>query len=78
MGITRNNNYRLACNKGRRMKKYICYYTVVTVSWAVGFIGGIYWERKAYDATMEEITQVAQEACDARIKTIKFACKKTN
>ena len=76
MGFTRNNNYRLACNKGRRMKKFTIYHLAIIISWAIGFIGGIYWERKAYDATMEEITQVAQEACDARIKTIKFACRK--
>ena len=42
----------------------------------IGFIVGLGWEYTANQQALDEIQQVAQEACDMRIKTIKFACKR--
>ena len=46
------------------------------VSLFIGFIVGLGWEYTANKQSLDEIQQVAQEACDMRIKTIKFACRK--
>jgi hypothetical protein len=73
LGITRNNNYRMACNKGRRMKKYLI---VCLICSYAGFACGIWFERSTTWHDQEEWMQISQEACDARIKTIKFTCKK--
>lgn len=42
----------------------------------VGFVIGLGWEYSANQQSLEEILQVSQEACDMRIKTIKFTCKR--
>ncbi len=56
------------------MKKYNKYIAIGLVLF--GFACGIVWERTAQNMTEEEWMQVSQEACDMRIKTIKFACRK--
>lgn len=48
----------------------------VLASLVIGFGCGIWFERSAAWHDEEEWMQIAQEACDARIKTIKFACRK--
>ena len=42
----------------------------------VGFVIGLGWEYSANQQSLEEILQVSQEACDLRIKTIKYTCKR--
>lgn len=42
----------------------------------VGFVIGLGWEYSANQQALDEIQQVAQEACDMRIKTIKYTCKR--
>lgn len=41
----------------------------------IGFGCGIWFERSASRHDQEEFMQIAQEACDIRIKTLKFTCK---
>lgn len=48
----------------------------VLASLVIGFACGIWFERSATWHDQEEWMQIAQEACDIRIKTIKFTCKK--
>lgn len=45
------------------------------ITHAMFFWGGIVFERTASNQAIEEIMQVAQEACDMRIKTLKATCK---
>lgn len=42
----------------------------------LGGISGIWFERSAAWHDQEEWMQIAQEACDMRLKTLKFTCKK--
>ena len=46
------------------------------ISLIVGFFAGVYCEYQASQGDVEEMVQITQEACDMRIKTIKFACKR--
>lgn len=55
------------------MKKQIIMALVVAI---VSFVLGVYMERSARQGEVEEMVQMTQEACDLRIKTIKFTCKK--
>jgi hypothetical protein len=73
MGIFRNNDNCMACNKGRRMKKYLIVGAICSV---VCFISGIWFERSAGWHDQEEWMQISQEACDLRIKTLKATYKK--
>lgn len=47
-----------------------------SVSIIGSYIAGLHAERTLSQKSLDEIIQIAQEACDARIKTIKFACRK--
>lgn len=49
---------------------------VIVCVMCVGFVGGIVWERTANNVALNDIEQIAQEACDVRIKIIKETCKK--
>ena len=55
------------------MKKQIIMALVVAT---VSFVLGVCMERSARQSEAEEMVQIAQEACDMRIKTLKFTCKK--
>ena len=55
------------------MKKQIIITIVVAV---VSFVIGIWFEHSASQQALDEIIQISQEACDARIKTIKYTCKR--
>ena len=59
------------------MKKNIQIFTIILgmITHAIFFWGGIVFERTASNQAIEEIMQVAQEACDMRIKTLKATCK---
>lgn len=39
------------------------------------FWGGVIFERTASRQALDEIMEISQEACDMRIKTLKFTCK---
>ena len=52
------------------------YTLIFVVGMLIGFFGGLYWEYKAEQYRLDEIEQIAQEACDMRIKTIKYTCKR--
>lgn len=55
------------------MKKQI----IITIAVAiVSFVIGIWFEHSASQQAIDEINQISQEACDMRIKTLKFTCKK--
>ena len=54
------------------MKKVI----VIAILMSASFMAGIFWEHKAAISDYSEWQQIAQEACDMRIKTLKFTCKK--
>ena len=47
-----------------------------TLSIIGSYIAGLYKERTLSQQSLDEIIQIAQEACDARIKTIKYTCKR--
>ena len=53
-------------------KQIITAFIVATVS----FVLGVYMERSARQSEVEEMVQITQEACDMRIKTIKYTCKR--
>lgn len=55
------------------MKKQIIIALIVAI---VSFVLGVYMEHNANKGETEEFMQIAQEACDLRIKTLKFTCKK--
>lgn len=55
------------------MKKYLI---VCFACLCIGFACGIWFERSASWHDQEEWMQIAQEACDMRLKTLKFTCKK--
>ena len=55
------------------MKRQIITAFIVAI---VSFVLGVYMERSARQSEVEEMVQITQEACDMRIKTIKFACKR--
>ena len=57
---------------GCKMKKVI----VIAILMSASFMGGIFWEHRATISDYSEWQQIAQEACDMRIKTLKFTCKK--
>lgn len=63
----------LVISEKRLMKKYLMLGITCSV---VAFTAGIYWERSASWHDQEEWMQIAQEACDMRLKTLKFTCKK--
>ena len=58
--------------KDKKMKNIL----IGVVSLLVGFFGGIYFEHQASQGDVEEMVQITQEACDMRLKTLKFTCKK--
>jgi hypothetical protein len=60
-------------NKKRlTMKKAI----VIAILMSASFMGGIFWEHRASISDYSEWQQIAQEACDMRIKTLKATCKR--
>jgi hypothetical protein len=54
------------------MKKVI----VIAILMSASFMGGIFWEHRASISDYSEWQQIAQEACDMRIKTLKATCKR--
>lgn len=53
------------------MKTFIIFCTL-----CIGFVGGIVWEKTTTNISIDDIEQVAKDACDVRIKVIKETCKK--
>lgn len=47
-----------------------------SVSIIGSYIAGLHTERPLSQQSLDEIIQIAQEACDMRIKTIKYTCKR--
>lgn len=60
------------------MKKNIQIFTIIIgiITHVMFFWGGVFFERTASKQGLEEIMQISQEACDMRIKTIKYTCKR--
>lgn len=56
------------------MKRYNAVIAVVLV--IIGFVCGVIAERNATNEMIDDIEQVAKEACDVRIKMIRETCKK--
>ncbi|MBO7715692.1 MAG: hypothetical protein J6S85_19170 [Methanobrevibacter sp.] len=54
------------------MKKYLIVGLICAI---ISFMCGIWFERSASWHDQEEWMQIAQEACDMRIKTLKATCK---
>lgn len=52
---------------------HIAVFIICTIG---SYIAGLYTERTLSQKSIDEIVQIAQEACDMRIKTIKFTCKR--
>ena len=46
----------------------------IVISLVIGFIAGVHSERYETKQTINDIEQIALEACDVRIKIIKQTC----
>lgn len=76
MVVFNNNDFRMAFNKGYVMKKKTKKTVVIALLMLASFCTGIGYEKRQHDATFEEITESAREACVAQTAAIKFACRK--
>lgn len=48
---------------------------IIVISLIVGFFVGFYAEYRYSQRTIDDILEVSHEACQAQLKTMRFACK---